>query len=185
MAEVAQSTKVITGRVRFSYLHIWEPSAVEEGQEKKYSASLIIPKSDKVTINKIKAAINAAKEEGKAKFGGKVPASLKLPLRDGDVERPDDEAYKDSYFINANAKQKPGIVDKDVNPIMDKDEVYSGCFGRASITFYAFNTSGNKGIAASLNNIQKLKDGDPLGGRSKAEDDFAETFETEDDDLLG
>lgn len=180
--DVATSTKVVTGLVRLSYLHIWEPSAVEEGQEKKYSASLIIPKSDKATLDKIRAAINSAKEEGKAKFGGKIPASLKLPLRDGDAERPDDEAYANSYFLNANAKTKPGIVDKDVNPILEQDQVYSGCYGRVSITFYAFNTSGNKGIACGLNHIQKIKDGEPLGGRTRAEDDFAEAFE--DDDLM-
>ena len=174
-----QSTKVVTGKVRFSYLHVWEPSAVEEGQEKKYSVSLIIPKKDKVTIAKINKAIEAAKEAGKAKFGGKVPGSLKLPLRDGDIDRSDDDNYADSYFINANCKTKPGLVDKDINPIMDQDELYSGCFGKASITFYAFNTSGNKGIACGLNNLMKLEDGDPLGGRSTAASDFGEN-----DDLM-
>jgi len=174
-----QSTKVVTGKVRFSYLHVWEPSAVEEGQEKKYSVSLIIPKKDKVTIAKINKAIEAAKEAGKAKFGGKVPGSLKLPLRDGDIDRSDDDNYADSYFINANCKTKPGLVDKDINPIMDQDELYSGCFGKASITFYAFNTSGNKGIACGLNNLMKLEDGEPLGGRSTAASDFGEN-----DDLM-
>ncbi|GAB1462199.1 DUF2815 family protein [Pedobacter sp.] len=175
------TTKVVTGLTRFSYLHIWEPSAVQEGQDKKYSASLIIPKTDKATIAKIEAAINAAKEQGKAKFGGKIPANLKTPLRDGDVERPDDEAYANSYFINANAKTKPGIVDKNASPIMNQDEVYSGCFGRASVTFYAFNTSGNKGIACGLNHLMKVKDGDSLGGRSSAESDFAEVLEDDED----
>lgn len=186
MATETVSTKVVTGQVRFSYLRIWEPSAIEEGQDKKYSAALIIPKSDKQTIAKIKAAIEAAKENGKVKkFGGKVPANLKTPLRDGDVERPEEDAYANAYFINATSITKPGIVDKDVNPILDQDEVYSGCYGRASINFYAFNTSGNKGIACGLNNIQKLKDGEPLGGgRSKAEDDFAQVS-VDEDDLLG
>lgn len=180
MSNEVQQTKVVTGKVRFSYLHVWEPSAVEEGQEKKYSVSLIIPKSDKDTVNKIKKAIEAAKEAGKAKFGGKIPANLKLPLRDGDIDRPEDENYEDCYFINANCKTKPGLVDKNVNPIMDQDELYSGCYGRASITFYAFNTSGNKGIACGLNNLQKLADGEPLGGRSSAESDFGKA-EDEDD----
>lgn len=182
--ETQPSTKVVTGLVRFSYLHVWEPVAIEEGQDKKYSASLIIPKSDKETLAKIKAAIAAATEAGKAKFGGKIPANLKTPLRDGDVERPDDEAYANAFFINANAKTKPGVVDKDVKPVMDQDEVYSGCYGRASITFYAFNTSGNKGIACGLNHIMKLKDGESLGGRSTAENDFAEVAGMEEDDLL-
>lgn len=176
-----QATKVVTGKVRFSYLHVFEPSAVDEGQEKKYSVSLIIPKKDKATLAKIEKAIEAAKEAGKAKFGGKIPANLKLPLRDGDIERPDDEAYADSFFLNANAKTKPGLVDKALNPIMDQDQLYSGCYGRASITFYAFNTSGNKGIACGLNNLMKLEDGENLGGRQSAENDFAEYAEQEDE----
>lgn len=187
MSNELKQTKVVTGMVRLSYLHVWEPSAIDEGQEPKYSASLIIPKSDKATIKKIKEAIENAKVQGKtSKFGGKVPANLKTPLRDGDEERPDDEAYANSYFINANAKTKPGIVDKDCNKIMDQDEVYSGCYGRASVTFYPFNTSGNKGIACGLNHIMKLKDGEPLGGRSTPENDFNDDFEfdDEDDDLL-
>jgi len=175
------TTKVITGLVRFSYLHVWEPAAVQEGQDKKYSASLIIPKSDKATLAKIRAAIDAAKEAGKTKFGGKIPAVLKTPLRDGDVERPEDDAYAGAWFINASAKTKPGLVDASVQPILDQSELYSGCYGKASITFYAFNTSGNKGIAAGLNHLMKVKDGESLGGRSTAESDFG----AEDDDLLG
>lgn len=176
-----QATKVVTGKVRFSYLHVFEPFAVDEGQEKKYSVSLIIPKKDKATLAKIEKAIDAAKEAGKAKFGGKIPAALKLPLRDGDIERPDDEAYEDSFFLNANARTKPGLVDKALNPIMDQEELYSGCYGRASITFYAFNTSGNKGIACGLNNLMKLEEGENLGGRQSAENDFAEFVDEEDE----
>jgi len=192
-AEANVATKVVTSLVRLSYLHIWEPAAVEEGQEKKYSASLIIPKSDKALIKKIKAAIEAAKEAGKtSKFGGKIPANWKNPLRDGDADRPDDEAYADSFFINANCKTQPGVVDKKLNKIMDQDEVYSGCYGYASVTFYPFNTNGSKGVACGLNHIMKVKDGEPLGGRATAESDFAEiVVEDEDfaspdeDDLLG
>lgn len=172
------NTKVITGKVRFSYANVWEPKSINGGDE-KYSVSLIIPKSDTKTVNEVKAAIEAAKQEGKAKFGGRVPANLKTPLRDGDVDRHDDEAYKNSYFINANSKDKPQIVDKNVKPILDQSEVYSGCYGRASITFYAFNSNGNKGIACGLGNLQKLADGDALSGRTKAEDEFS-TFEDED-----
>jgi len=172
--------KVITGKVRFSYANVWEPKSINGGDE-KYSVSLIIPKSDKKTIADIKAAIEKTKKEGASKFGGKVPSNLKLPLRDGDIDRADDEAYKDSYFINANSKDKPGIVDRSVKPIIDQDELYSGCYGRASITFYAFNQNGNKGIACGLQNLQKLTDGEPLSGRSRAEDDFSTI---EDDDFL-
>lgn len=173
-------TKVITGKARFSYANVWEPKSINGGDE-KYSVSLIISKDDTNTVAEIKAAIEAAKQDGKAKFGGKIPANLKLPLRDGDIDRPDDEAYKNSYFINANSKDKPQIVDKNVKPILDQSEVYSGCYGRASITFYAFNQNGNKGVACGLGNLQKLADGEQLSGRSRAEDDFSSA---EDEDFL-
>lgn len=176
------SNKVITGKVRFSYANVWEPKSVN-GSDPKYSVSLIIPKSDEKTLQKIKAAIEAAKKDGVSKLGGKIPANLKTPLRDGDVDRPDDEAYAGSYFINANSHTKPGIVDKNVQPILDPTEFYSGCYGRASIVFYAYNANGNKGVAAGLQNLQKLEDGEPLGGRSRPEDDFGEL--DNDEDLLG
>lgn len=185
MKNEMQLTKVVTGLVRLSYLHIWQPKAITEGQDPKYSASIIIPKSDKKTLKKIKAAIEHAKEQGKNnKFGGKIPAGLKTPLRDGDEERPEDEAYENSYFINANSKTAPGVVDLNLNKIMDQEEVYSGCYGRASVNFYPFNTNGNKGIACGLGNIMKVKDGEPLGGRSAPEVDFNDDFEYEDDDDL-
>ncbi|WP_307992447.1 DUF2815 family protein [uncultured Clostridium sp.] len=168
---VGNKTKVITGVVRFSYANVWEPKSIN-GSDEKYSVSLIIPKNDTNTIQEIKDAVEVAKQEGKSKFGGKIPANLKLPLRDGDIERPEDEAYKDSYFVNANSKDRPQIVDKNVKPILDQSEVYSGCYGRVSITFYAFNSNGNKGIACGLGNIQKIKEGEPLSGRSSASDDF-------------
>lgn len=175
-----KTTKVITGMVRLSYLNAWEPKSINGGDE-KYSVSLIIPKSDTRTIAEINAAIETAKQDGKVKLGGRLPANLKQPLRDGDEERPDDEAYKNAYFINANSKDKPQIVDKNVNPILDQSEVYSGCYGRASLTFYAFNSNGNKGIACGLGNIQKLADGEPLGGKARAVDEFATA---DDDDFL-
>lgn len=178
------NTKVITGIVRFSYLHVWEPAKIEGSEDEKYSVSLIIPKNDTETLNNIKKAIEAAKEAGKnSKFGGKIPANLKSPLRDGDVDREDDENYANSYFINANCRTQPGLVNKNGQRIIDSTELYSGCYGRASITFYAFNSNGNKGIACGLNNLMKVKDGELLGGRSRAEDDFADYLE-EDVDLL-
>lgn len=166
-------TKVITGVVRLSYANVWEPKSINGGTE-KYSVSLIIPKSDTKTISAINAAVEAAIEEGKGKFGGKIPnkGALKLPLRDGDIER-DDEAYKDSYFVNANSSTAPQLVDRAVNPILERSEVYSGIYARVSINFYAFNSNGNRGIACGLGNIQKVRDGEPLGGKSSAEDDFA------------
>ena len=173
------NTKVVTGTVRLSYEHVWEPASIHGGEE-KYSASLIIPKSDKATVNAIQKAVDTAIEEGLAKFGGKKPnkAAIKLPLRDGDAER-EDEAYQNSFFVNANSRTAPQIVDRSVQPILDRSEIYSGCYIRASISFYAFNSNGNKGIACGLNNIQKIRDGEPLGGRTNAADDFT-TVEDED-----
>jgi hypothetical protein len=176
-------TKVTTGKVRLSYAHLFEPHAIE-GNEPKYSVSVIIPKTDIETLKSVKEAVEQAKKDGAAKWGGKVPPTLKTPLRDGDAERPDDEAYKNCYFLNASSKQKPGVVDKNVQPVLDQSEVYSGCYGRLTLNFYAFSASGNKGIAAGLGNVQKLEDGEPLGGFTRAEDDF-DSVEAAEDDFLG
>lgn len=174
------NTKVIVP-CRFSYAHIFEPESIN-GSEPKYSVSCIIDKNDTETIAKIKKAVETAKEEGKGKWGGKIPANLKLPLRDGDIDRPDDEAYAGSYFLNANSRQAPQVVDNRVQPIIDQSEVYSGCYGRVSVTFYAYNSNGNKGVAAGLGNVQKLRDGEPLGSRVNAADEF-DAVEAEDDFL--
>lgn len=183
MAKIVNPTKVITGpKTRWSYANVWDAKSINGGAP-KYSVSLIIPKSDTKTVEKLQAAIQAAYEEGQSKLKGNgksVPALsvLKTPLRDGDTERPDDPAYADCYFINANSATAPGVVDADRNPIMERSEVYSGVYGRASISLYAFNSNGNKGIACGLNNLQKISDGEPLGGKARAEDDF----DTEEDD---
>jgi len=185
MAKVINPTKVITGvKTRWSYANVWQAKSINGGTP-KYSVSLIIPKSDTKTVTAVKNAIQAAYDEGQSKLKGNsksVPAltAIKTPLRDGDAERPDDEAYKDSYFINANSATAPGIVDAARNPIIEHSEVYSGVYGRASINFYAFNSNGNKGIACGLNNLQKISDGEPLGDKTRAEDDFAD----EDEDFL-
>ena len=183
MAKFNNPTKVITGvDTRWSYANVWDPKSIDGGKP-KYSVSLIIPKDDTATVNKIKAAIQAAYEEGQSKLKGNgksVPplAAIKNPLRDGDIEKPDDEAYAGCYFVNANSSTAPGVVDADRQPIIERSEVYSGVYGRASINFYAFNVNGNRGIACGLNNLQKIRDGEPLGGKASAESDFA----TEDDD---
>ena len=176
-------TKVTTGKVRLSYTHLFEPHAIE-GNEPKYSVSVIVPKTDTETLKAIKEATDEAKENGKSKWGGKAPANLKTPLRDGDAERPDDEAYANSYFLNANSKIKPGVVDQNVQPILDATEVYSGCYARLTLNFYPYAASGNKGIAAGLGNVQKLEEGEPLGGFTRAEDDF-DIVESAEDDFLG
>jgi hypothetical protein len=186
MSKNTNPMKVITGpETRWSYANVWEAKSINGGTP-KFSVSLIIPKSDARTLDKIKAAIEAAYKEGEGKLKGNsktVPplSSIKQPLRDGDVERPDDEAYANSYFVNANSATAPGIVDSNLDPILDRSEVYSGVYGRASINFYAFNSNGNKGIACGLNNLQKIRDGESLGGKSRAEDDFATDV---DDDFL-
>lgn len=174
-------TRIVTGEVRLSYAHVWEPNSIQGGKP-KYSVSLIIPKTDTATITAIEKAVDAAIGAGIGKFGGKKPnkAALKLPLRDGDTER-DDEAYKDAYFVNANSLTPPQVVDENVAPVLDRSEVYSGCHARVSLSFYAFNTNGNKGIACGLGNIQKLRDGEPLGGgRISAESDFGSPAASDD-----
>ncbi len=148
------STKVITGKVRFSYANVWEPKSVNGGTP-KYSVSLIIPKSDQETLKKIQDALETAKREGLPKWGGIIPNDLKMPLKDGDKDRSDDAVYAGSFFINANSTTRPGIVDENVDPILDQSQFYSGCYGRASINFFAYNTNGNKGIGAGLQNLQK------------------------------
>ncbi len=175
-------TKVITGvNTRLSYFNGWEAVSINGGKE-KYSVSVLIPKDDTETLSQIEKAVDAAIEEGLSKFGGKKPnkKSIKLPLRDGDIEK-DDEAYKGYYFINANSVTAPQIVDKNVKPILEHSEVYSGCYARVSLNFYAFNSNGNKGVACGLGNIQKIRDGEPLGARTNAADDFTTL---EDDDFL-
>lgn len=184
MSNNTSITKVITGKCRLSYSHVWEPSSID-GSDAKYGACIIIPKSDTATLSKVKAAIAAAMEEGiKDKWKGKKPAKLKEPLRDGDEERPDDEAYVDSYFLNANSKQAPGVIDLAKRSIVDTSEVYSGCYCRFSLNFYAFSVNGNNGIAVGLNNVQKVQDGEPLAGRSRAEDDFDDDFDGDYDEDL-
>lgn len=180
------TTKVVTGKARLSYANIWEPKAIDESSEAKYSVAILIPKTDTKTVEAIKAAQQAAVKAGESKLKdakGKLPSSIKMPLRDGDVERSDDPNYAGCYFINANSKQAPQIVEKIqgvMHAITDKAKVYSGCYARVSFNLYAFAASGNKGVAAGLGNIQFLADGEPLAGGSTAEQDFNDDFEDDD-----
>ena len=186
---VTNPTKVVTGIVRLSYANIWQAKSINGGAP-KFSTSVLIPKSDTATVQKIKAAIQAAYDEGESKLKGNgksVPtlATLKTPLRDGDVERPDDEAYAGHWFINANSNTAPGVVDINRQPIMDTSEIYSGVYARVSLSLYAFNSNGNRRIACGLQNIQKIRDGESLGGKANAEDDFNDNFTTDaSDDFL-
>lgn len=159
---------------RISFANIWEPKSVN-GSEPKYSVSCIIPKSDTKTIGEINAAIEEAKELARVKrWGGTVPTgkNFKMPLHDGDEERPNDGNYKGTYYINAISKDQPQVVDRKVKPIMDPLECTSGDYCYVSINFYGFNAGVNKGIAAGLGNIQKIKTGEHFGGRTSAAMDF-------------
>ena len=181
------TTKVVTGLVRLSYVQIFNKRSFTEDSDAKYSLCVLVPKKDTKTLKKIQAAVKAAAEEGiSTKFNGKKPSNLHMPLRDGDEERADEAPeYKGMYFFNCKSDRKPGIVDKDCNEILDPDEVYSGCWGRVSVNFYPYSVNGNKGVAVGLNNVQKLKDDQRLGGAAaSAEDDFNDDFEfSEDDDF--
>lgn len=188
MENTTNATKVITGKVRASYAHVFKPHSSIEGAEAKYSICLLVPKKDKFGIAAIKEAIEAAMVQGMPKWNTKNaanfkrPANLKNPLRDGDLERPDDENYAGCYFINASSKMKPQVIDRDKNEIPDPDDFYSGCYCRASINFYPFSQAGNNGVGAGLNNLQKLADGERLGSRMDATSEFDDL---EEDDLLG
>lgn len=182
-------TKVLTGEVRASYANVWVPQAIEGSADKKYSISLLIKKTDKVTIAAVKAAIEAAALEGVEKtWKGARPALAKFPkmnpLRDGDEEKPGDPVYAGHYFLNATSKTKPGIIGPDKTEIMNQEDFFSGCFCRASVNFFAFDQKGNKGVGVGLNNLMKTKDGERLGGKQSAEADFADVdaiAEDEDD----
>ena len=173
-------TKVVIP-CRISFANIWEPKSIN-GSEEKYSVSCIIPKADKKTLAKIEKAVDAAKQTGKEKkWSGKIPPNLKLPLRDGDIDRPDDEAYANAMFINASSKDAPQIVDRKVDPILDPTDCGSGDYCNVSVNFYAFNANGNRGVAAGLGNIQLVKHGERLAGKASASSDF---IEVEDDEEI-
>lgn len=177
-------TKVVIGKVRLSYVNVFQARTIGDDESAKYSVSIIIDKEDKKTIDKIKAAVEAAKQEGKGKWGGKIPKNLKLPLRDGDTDREDDEAYAGKLFFNASSKYKPEVIDRYKQPITDPDELYSGCYAYVSINFYPYDFNGSKGVAAGLNNIMKVAEGERLGGRLSAEEDFADIEIDEDDSIF-
>jgi hypothetical protein len=188
--DTVPSTKVIGGPARASYAHVFTPTSMDpDDPKKKYSIALLISKKETALIKEIRAAIKNATEAAKSKWGGKIPANLRNPLRDGDEEKPGDDIYEGHYFINASSPSKPGVIDKDRNPLTSEDEFYSGCYCRFSINFFGYNTAGNKGVGAGLNHLQKIKDGERLGGRASVDEDFAEDWnddgEASDDDMLG
>lgn len=175
-------TSVRIGEVRFGYVYVFAPRKNEDGTDGKYSVQLLIPKADKAAKQLIDAAIEAAKKAGvSSKWNGKMPPAVKLktPIRDGDEEFPDDDNYKGMWFMNASsaADRKPGIRVLENGVIveaLDTDDFYSGCYGAATVNFFAYNNSGNMGIAAGLNNVIKTRDGERLSGGHTAEQDFAD-----------
>ena len=173
-------TKVIVP-CRISFANIWQAKSINGGEE-KYSVSCLVPKSDKKTLARLHNAIEAAKEAAKnKKWSGKIPPNLKLPLRDGDIERPDDENYAGMMFFNATSKDAPQIVDRKVQPILDPMECGSGDYCNVSCNAYGFSASGNRGVAIGLQNIQLIRHGERLSGKTSASSDF---IELEDDGEL-
>jgi hypothetical protein len=171
MAVKSTKVKFVTDKVRFSFVHVFEPAETLNGSM-KYSASILIPKSDKKGIDAFNKALEETKQANLSFFGGTIPKNLKVFFRDGDAEK-DDPIYAGHYFFNANSNEKPGIFDAEKNEIFDKNEFYSGCYGRASITMYPYDVSGTKGIAFGLNAVMKTEDGDRLGGATASAADFA------------
>ena len=170
--------RTVTGRVRLSFVHLTTPRAPQQGGTPKYSVTLLIPKSDVATRQRIDAAINAAIQEGTAKWNGVRPPQPALPIYDGDGVRPNGEVFgeecKGHWVMTATApsEQRPEVVDLNLNPIMAATEIYSGMYARVSIRFFAYANSGKKGIGCGLGNVQKLEDGEPLSGRTSAASDF-------------
>lgn len=154
-------SRIVTGKVRFSYVNVFKPR--EMGGELKYSVVVLVSKSDTDTYNRIVAEINKVAQEATANtFGGTMPTNLAMPIYDGDGLTPSGEVYsqecKGNWVINAKSSSAPEVVDTSCQPIIGRNEFYSGCYGRVSLSFYAYNKNGNKGIGCGLGNVQKLED---------------------------
>lgn len=180
---MANETRVMTGKVRLSFVHLFKPYAAEKGQEEKYSCTILVPKTDVQTKAKLDAAINAAIEKGiNSVWNGVKPPKPTIPIYDGDGTRPSDgEEFgpecKGHWVFTASAKidYQPGIVDIRAQPILNQSEIYSGIYARVSVNFFPYAVSGKKGIGCGLGNVQKLMDGEPLSAAGiKAEKEFGE-----------
>ena len=170
-------TTIRIGEVRFSYAHVFEPRQDDKGQD-KYGAAILIPKEDKGIVALIREAEEAARQKGKtSKWGGKVPANCKSPLRDGDADREDDPTYAGMWFMNASCLQKPGVrvlENGRVSEALDHEDFYSGCWGAVTISLFPYDSNGNRGVGAGLNNLIKTRDDERLAGGTSAEQDFAD-----------
>ena len=176
------SNTIVTGEVRFSYVNVFEPRAGQNGGEPKYSITILLPKSDIATKQAIDREIQAELQNGiAAKFGGQMPARPAIPIHDGDGTRPSGEPFGEEcrgcWVFTASSKQKPEVVDENCQPILSQTQVYSGCYGRVSLRFFAYNQAGKKGIGCGLGNVQKLHDGEPLGGGTTAKQDFGQNVQ--------
>ena len=171
MAKI-DGSKVITGEVRFHYVNVLHPHKFDYQEEPQYQICILVPKDDIDNVTALKQAIH------EAFIRIKDPApDWWDPLRDGDLEHPEDPAFRGMYYLNAKSRQSPGVVDADRNKITDERQIYNGCYGRASLSFFPFDR-GSTGVGTGLNNIQKLRDGDYLEEKKAADEDF------EDDDFF-
>jgi hypothetical protein len=170
------ATSVVTGEVRLSYVNLFQPRAAQQGGEPKYSVTILLPKSDVATYQRIQAAIQAAYEQGVQSKWNDARPPLKTTIHDGDGVRPSGEPFgsecRGHWVFTASSKQKPEVVDANLNPIIDQSKVYSGVYGRVHINFFPYSQRGNRGIAAGLGPVQILRDGEPLGSRVSAADAF-------------
>lgn len=170
-------TTIVTDRARLSFTHLFEPYANNPGQEAKYSVTVLVPKSDIATKQRIDAAITAAKQQGVTKcWGGAMPPVVAIAVHDGDGVRPNGEPFgeecKGHWVFTASSKQAPQVVDIGLNPVINQTDVYSGCYARVCVNFFPYNSNGKRGIGIGLQAVQKLEDGEPLGGRVSAAEAF-------------
>lgn len=161
--------RVVTGVVRLSYANLFTPKKNDEGKE-QYSVMLLVPKTDEATVAKLRAAAKAAIE---AKWGNKPPPNLKSSLRDGDAEHPGEEPYAGHWFLNVRSNDPPQIVDERLVPITDPTALTSGDYARVSLGSFGYEAKGNKGVSFGLGNVQRVRKGEPLGSRVRAENEFA------------
>jgi hypothetical protein len=182
MSNQVNPTRVVTGEVRFSFVNLLQPKVGPSGGEPKFSVTILLPKSDVATYQRIMAAIEAAKQLGKSKaWNGVIPPMVAIPIHDGDGVKPSDgmpfgEECKGHWVFSASTKQDqpPKLVDLNHNPIINPTEVYSGMYGRIAVNFGPYSNSGKKGIGCYIStNVQKTRDGEPLGSTAPAaNDDF-------------
>lgn len=187
---MSSETQVVTGEVRLSYVHLFEPWKGADGdQDARYNCVVMIPKTDVKTLKALKTAIDTATTQGLPKWGGKKPKDFKQPIKDGDALTDDNPEYEGHYILSVSSKNRPSVVDQNVQPILDPSEVYSGMYARVAIAAWPYNNSGNKGVSFFLNHVQKLRDGEPFGNITRAEDVFepvdTPAAEEDTDDVLG